>query len=256
EENLAQPIEVAPDDVVVEVPSPVLPQAVQDRLRNVATECTPRETAIVSACEEHVGGNPQHQLYERLRINGSDDLRPGCARLRLTCVEIGGTEQHAQLAGRLPRRVRQPSEPWMNRRGCLALANDLFSDEPARLVIQRSKARQRPAGDPDLQSALQRMPGRLAQNGCGLGCQPHDGRTRPMPAQVGSGGFADTKAAECAIAPVPAERGSCRLPRDQALLLSGSNQAHQRTEGLCGWRHFQNRAKPDGCRPRFDLDVL
>ena len=128
EEDLAQPIEVAPNDLVVEIAGPVLPQTVQDRLRNVAAECAPREAAVMSAGEEHVCRNSQHQLDQRLSIDRRDDLRPRCTGPRLTGVEIGGTEQHAELADRLPRRVRQPSEPRMNRRGRFALADDRFGD--------------------------------------------------------------------------------------------------------------------------------
>src|SRR6185436_20484988 len=68
EGDFAQPIEVAPNDLVVEIAGPVLPQAIEDRLRNLAAECPARESAILPAGEEHVGRNSQRQLHKRLRV--------------------------------------------------------------------------------------------------------------------------------------------------------------------------------------------
>src|SRR5688572_11365121 len=66
EESLAQPIEVAPDDLVVEIAGPVLPQPVQDRLRHVAAECAARKTTVITVCKKHVGRDSQRQLDQRL----------------------------------------------------------------------------------------------------------------------------------------------------------------------------------------------
>ena len=88
EKDLAQPVEIALNDLVVEIAGPVLPEAVQDRLRDVAAERASRKAAILAACKEHVGRDSQRQLDHRLRVDRRDDLRPGCARLRLAGVEI------------------------------------------------------------------------------------------------------------------------------------------------------------------------
>jgi len=256
EKNLAQPVEVAPNELLVEIAGPILPEPIQNRRSDVAAERAPRETAIVPTGEEHVGWNSQHQLDQRLGVDGRDDFRRSDTRVRLPRVEIGCAEEHAQLADRLPRRMPQPRQPRMCRWSGLTLAHHVLGEERARLAIQCDETRERPPGQPHLQRALERVPRRLAQYRCRLCSQAHDRRSRPMPAQVRCGHLTDAEAAECAIATISSECRSGALSRHQALFVRGRNEAHQRAEGLGRRRHLLNRGKVNAGRCRFQLDVL
>src|ERR1043165_3571005 len=92
--------------------SAIFPLTLQNLLRYLAHEGTPRQAAVASAFGVDVNRNRQEQLDRRLRIQRCYELGFGLRRVD-DVVELGRAHEHAEATDDIPRHLSKLTEPRM-----------------------------------------------------------------------------------------------------------------------------------------------